>query len=165
MSPVRRLAHPIVLFIVVVCSVIGIGVGVLAATGIGGLSLALTCAPPSAHRLGPPGARFTVNFRGAVVLSPPYRYAVDVAPSYEFCTYRAKPSKESLLTLAAVSVNGYPRFPHTDTGQRTIRCFPKGGGCLGLMVLANRQYQWFVTGGGANTRVVGSFLRSFHPVR
>ena len=65
---VTTLKHPITVFIIAVCCVIGLGVAVLATTGNGGLASALTCAPPTADQYGPPGAKFTSNFPGRVYL-------------------------------------------------------------------------------------------------
>ncbi len=53
MTTVHKLRHPIATFVVTVLAVIGIGVGVVAAT---------TTEPV----YGPPGARFTVTFPGRV---------------------------------------------------------------------------------------------------
>ena len=60
----RRIRHPIALFIIAVIGVIGIGVGVLAASGGAGFVMApnLTKAPRATY--GPPGLQFVAAFPG-----------------------------------------------------------------------------------------------------
>jgi hypothetical protein len=172
----RKLKHPIAVFIIGVCCVIALGVVVLAATGNGGLSSSLTCAPVTASEYGPPGARFTANFTGPVFLVVPNGY-VDKAPYYEVCAYEMEPHRDSSLTWGVVSVRTYPgshiSFKSTanatvtpvkvgtNHGQQILFCSSKSPDCVGWMVVNNRRYQWFVQAGGTNARVVQAFLRSF----
>jgi len=175
----RKLKHPIAVFIVGVCCVIGLGVVALAVTGNGGLSLALTCAPASAHQYGPPGARFTATFPGRVFLVVPTGH-VDEAPYYEVCAYEVEPRQDSSLTWGVVSVRTYPGSHislkstaevtvtpvevGTNSGKQILFCSSKSHDCVGWMLLNNRRYQWFVQAGGTNARAVDSFFRSFHVV-
>ncbi len=60
----RRLQHPIVMFIIAVCCLIGLGVAVLAATGNAGLQRIATRSSLPSNEHGPPGGRFIVTSAG-----------------------------------------------------------------------------------------------------
>ncbi len=168
---VTTLKHPITVFIIAVCCVIGLGVAVLATTGNGGLSSALTCAPPTADQYGPPGAKFTSNFPGRVYLWP-RAATLDVAPYYELCFYYTNPKARTFLNIEVRAepqwlrlarpskTNGITRFTTGDaSGDKLVDCHL--GICRGLVIVENRRFQWFANSEGPNARVVDSLFHSF----
>ena len=60
----RRIRHPIALFIIAVIGVIGIGVGVLAASGGAGFVMAPNLTEGPSRTYGPPGLQFVAAFPG-----------------------------------------------------------------------------------------------------
>ena len=171
---VTTLKYPIAVFIIAVCCVIGLGVAVLEATGNGSLEpLALTCAPPSAHDLGPPSALFTAHFPGPVSLLVPVGI-VDVPPLYEICDYQVRTPKSPLtgvdltvefgpdrLRLASPSkAKGITRLATGDaSGDELVNC--DFGLCRGLIIVQTRRSKWFVVASGTNAQVIRVFFRSF----
>ena len=60
----RRIRHPIALFVIAVIGVIGIGVGVLAASGGAGFVMAPNLTEGPSRTYGPPGLQFVAAFPG-----------------------------------------------------------------------------------------------------
>ncbi len=179
--------HPIALFVVAVLGVIGIGVGVLAASGGAGFVMAPNLTEGPSHTYGPPGLRFVAAFPG----TPTCRTAENGA------TFGCQVG-HTAHEFFAVSVTNTSRLPKDVYHPRAFLCLAKvicnirrqdvpgqelallcsdhnpnvGGGayiCMESLTLERGPLVWLLVGSESAsypppTGVLRAFLQSLEPV-
>jgi len=187
-----NLRHPIASFVFVVLAVILVGVGLLAVTGNGALSVPRVhladCAPPNSPLLGAPGAQFTADFPAGP------RTALLGPAANDFCFYgfseddgdHARPLGFGVTaTYGQVhengwSVGGVGSVPYwvapSDlrrvsvggaTGLGAFQCTERTDWCYGWLRVSWGRVMWVVTARGNDARLpaIKAFVRSFRPAR
>jgi len=191
MRTYRNLRHPIASFVLVVLAIVLVGVGLLAVTGNGALSVPplklAACAPPHSALLGAPGAQFTADF--PVGPRPPF-----LGPAVnDWCFYAfseddgdyARPLGFSITaTYGQVhengwSVGGVGSVPYwvtpSDlrrvsvggaTGLEAFACTARTDWCYGWLRVSRGRVMWVVTanGNGGRLPTIKAFVQSFRPV-
>jgi hypothetical protein len=188
----RNLRHPIASFVLVVLAVILVGVGLLAVTGNGALSVPplkfAACAPPHSALLGAPGAQFTADFPAGP--RPPF-----LGPAVnDWCFYAfseddgdyARPLSFSITATSgkvheigwsAGGVGSPPSWVIPSdlrrvsvggaTGLEAFRCDERSDWCYVWLGVSRGRVAWAVTASGNDERLptIKAFLRSFRPAR
>jgi hypothetical protein len=188
----QDLRHPIASFVLVVLAVILVGVGLLAVTRNGALSVPplklAACAPPHSALLGAPGAQFTADF--PIGPRPPF-----LGPAVnDWCFYGfseddgdyARPLGFGITaTYGQVHENGWSAdaidsSPHWATpsdlrrvsvggatGLEAFQCTERTDWCYGWLRVSRGRVMWVVTATGNDERflTIKAFLRSFRPAR
>jgi hypothetical protein len=188
----RNLHRPIASFVLVVLAVILVGVGLLAVTGDGALSVPppklAACAPPHSALLGALGAQFTADFP----VGP--RPAFSGPAANDWCFYGfsetdgdfARPLQFSVTaTSGQVHENGWSAggvgsLPYWvtpsdlrrvsvggGTGLEAFQCTERTDWCYGWLRVSRGRVMWVVTANGNDARLptITAFVRSFRPAR
>jgi len=186
----RNLRHPIASFVLVVLVVILVGVGLLAVTGNGALSVPplklADCAPPHSALLGAPGAQFTADF--PVGPRPPF-----LGPAVNnYCFYAFSENDGDYARPLAFSITATDGQVHETgwsagggsapfwvvpsdlrrasvggaTGLEAFQCTERTDWCYGWLRVSWGRVIWVVTASGNDARLptITAFVRSFRPV-
>lgn len=170
----HRLGHPIATFILGVVAVVLLGVAVLAVTGNGALRYpppqVARCAPSGSRVLGPPGARFTIEFpRRAALLALPRecQYLSVGGPGPHFGV-EAMVGPDNYSSIAEIMGSRAVIRNVSRLGPRAVEgfvCNKQVGGCFGLLQASWGNAHWQVMmSGRASPSEIMTFFQSFQPL-